>query len=173
MANVVHTPPPYKDKMGRWRTQSLFKEFYLDSEESLLPVFTLKEYDDVCTRTERLLPSMRQLFLKCKDPTGYVFAKQVLNSYDHYMKLLQTSWFRKHVEEWIDELEVKIKSESLQKIRNVAEGGSGQAFNAAKFLATESWIDRKGRPSKKEVERKLNERVDALSDVEEDLARIQ
>lgn len=167
-----HTLPPYKDKMGRWRTQSLFKEFYLNSEESLLPVFTLKEHDSVCLRTDRLLPSMRQLFLRYRDPTGYTFAKEVLGSYDHYLALLKTEWFPTHLEKWIDELEVKIKSESLKKIRDVAGGSSGQSFNAAKFLATESWIDKKGRPSKKEIERKLNEKVGLIEDVENDLARI-
>ena len=60
--------PPYKDKLNRWRTQSLFKEFYTPNREEYPPVFTLKEYDE--TQADgAILPSMRQLFFLYNHPT--------------------------------------------------------------------------------------------------------
>ena len=166
----TQVPPPYKDKMGRWRTKSLFKEFYLNEE---LPVFTLKEADDTCNKTGALLPSMRQVFLSFKDPTGYQFAKEVLGSYEHWKKLSRVSWFRQHLEDWLEELETKLRSEGLEKIKEIAVGETGQAYQAAKFLANEDWKDKKGRPKKADIERKIREHAGIESEIEDDYERLR
>jgi len=158
--------PPYKDKMGRWRTQSLFYEFYLNNED-YPPVFTLKEFD------HEGLPSIRQLFLSYEDPTGYLFSKNVLGSYEHWKKLMELDWFRTHVQDWLVELEVKQQANALRKIKTISEGDGNVAFQAAKFLAEQGWKSKRGRPSKQEIEQAKKIAAGVESAVENDLQRIR
>lgn len=158
---------PFKDKLGRWRTRSLFKEFHSHNPE-YPPVFTLKEYE------EGGLPSVRQLFLSYKDPTGYKFAKEVLGSYEHWKKLLDTDWFPQYLEEWQAELEVKLVSDSLLKIKEISIGPSAQAFNAAKYLAEKGWEPvKQGRPKKSDKDKTAKVQAGIEAEVEEDLQRIR
>lgn len=156
--------PPYKDKMHRWRTQSLFKEFYLNALE---PVFTLKEFDDDG------LPSIRQLFLSYEDPTGYMFSKEILGSYEHWKKLVSLPWFKEHLNDWLIELEVKMESEAIKRIREVSKGESGSALPAAKYLADKGWMVKKGRPKKEDIEREARIAAGVEAEVEGDLERIR
>ena len=164
------TNPSYRDKQNRYRTQSLFKEFYLGSTgtgERYPPVFTLKEFDDGD------LPSMRQLFLSYNDPTGYQFSIDVLGSHDHWQKLCSLKWFSEnYLQAWQTELEVKLMSEGLMKIKAVAAGDSAQAFNASKFLADKGWLPKKGRPTKEQVKRAAHQQAEVKDRVSSDLERL-
>ena len=162
--------PPYKDSKGRWRTQSLFKEYSFQtskSKHSFDPIFTLSEFDD-----EKYI-SFPKLFLSFNDPTGYQFAKKVLGSYEHWMRLISQKWFKVHLDGWLEELEVKLASEGLMKIKNIAESGDTQAFAANKFLVNKGWEGTKGRPKKADVERVARVRAGIESAVEDDLERIR
>ena len=139
--------PPYKDGQGRWRTQSLFRETFVQVE-GYPPVFTLREHD------YKGFPSFRRLFLEVADPTGYKFAQKVLGSYDHWKKLIGSEWFQAELQGWIEELEVKQTSEAIDKIKAIAASDSGQSLQAAKFLIEKAYRpSRAGRPKKeKKVE---------------------
>ena len=163
------TRPSYKDEQGRFRTQSLFKEFYIggDRGKKYPAVFTLKEFDD------GELPSMRRLFLSYDDPTGYQFAIDVLGSYEHWKRLSSLSWFAdEHLVKWQDELTVKLKSEGLKKITAVAAGDSAQAFNASKFLVDNGWNPKKGRPSKEAIRKEAAIQAGVEGRVSDDLERL-
>ena len=160
------TKPSYRDEQNRYRTQSLFKEFYIKGKYS--PVFTLKEFDD------GELPSMRSLFLEYNDPTGYQFALDVLGSYEHWLKLCALKWFKAdYLNKWLDELEVKLKSEGLRKINTVAAGDSAQAFNASRYLAEKGWEPKKGRPTKADIKRAATIGAEVESRVNSDLERLR
>jgi len=158
--------PPYKDKMGRWRTQSLFYEFYLKNED-YPPIFTLKEFD------HEGLPSIRQLFLSFEDPTGYKFSKAILGSYEHWKVLAALDWFQAHLQDWLVELEVKHQAEALRKIKEIADGEGNVSFQAAKFLAEQGWKSKRGRPSKAEIEQQVKVAAGVHAAVEDDLQRIR
>lgn len=163
----------YKDNQGRFRTQSLFKEFYLSGDRGTEypPVFTLKEYDDTDSEGNTL-PSMRQLFLSFNDPTGYDFAKEVLGSYDHWKRLCKINWFREHLDAWLEELEVRSTSNALKIAKGVAEGESSQAFSAAKWIAERGWEPKKGRPRKADIEKQARIHAKVQEEVDEDFNRI-
>jgi hypothetical protein len=163
--------PPYKDVMGRWRTHSLFRESYQPQDEGLEAVFTLGEED--IEYEGRILPSMRKLFLSYNDPTGYQFAKEVLGSYEHWKRLCKASWFQAHLSTWLEELEVKLMSSSIRKIKDVAGTDTAQAFNAAKYLAERGWVPKKGRPSKDAIQREARIQAQVEEAVEEDAQRLQ
>jgi hypothetical protein len=161
---------PYKDVMGRWRTHSLFRESYLPGEE-YPPEFTLGEED--IEYEGRVLPSMRRLFLSYSDPTGYQFAKEVLGSYEHWKRLCRATWFKQHLEVWLEELEVKLLSQGLQKIQKIAKDDSGQSFNANKYLAEKGWQPKKGRPKKADIEREAKIQAGVEAAVADDMERLR
>ena len=164
--------PPYKDKLNRWRTQSLFKEFYTPNREEYPPVFTLKEYDE--TQADgTILPSMRQLFLRYNDPTGYAFSKEILSSYEHWRKLCSLPWFQEHIEAWKAELEVKLISAGLLKLKEIAQGTDGSALKASTYLIEKGWESKKGRPKKEDIDRAAKIAAGVEAEVEEDLQRIR
>lgn len=159
----------YKDRQNRYRTQSLFKEFYQKGTKAELypPVFTLKEFDDGD------LPSMRQLFLSYNDPTGYSFAINVLGSYEHWKKLCQASWFKEdHLARWMDELEVKMMSDGIRGVVSTAEGDSAQAYNASRFLVDKGWLPKKGRPTKESIRKEAAMQAEIKGKVAGDLLRL-
>jgi len=127
----------FKDKGNRWLTTGLFAETAAGNKEFI--IMTLEEG--------------RERFVELKDMTGYKFANAHLGGYAHW-KALENSTFHCHIEDWKEELEVAIRCESLERIASEAEGGH---YQANKFLADRGWDVREaGRPSKKEVEKKVN-----------------
>ena len=162
--------PPYKDSKGRWRTQSLFVEYNYQTsknKEVLNSVFTLSEFD------KEGYVSFPKLFLSFNDPTGYSFAKEVLGSYEHWLRLCAQKWFKSHLDGWLEELDVKLASEGLKQIKGIADGEGQQALAAAKFLVNKGWEAARGRPKKADIDRVARVRAGIEAAVEEDLDRIR
>ncbi len=127
----------FKDIMNRWLTTGLFKETAKNQSTVLM---TLDE--------------ARERFVELRDVTGYKFATKYLGGYQHW-KALQTSKMATHIAEWEEELEVVLRCEGLERICVEAEGGH---FQANKLLLDRGWQTRgAGRPSKREVDAKINQ----------------
>jgi len=154
-------------KTGVFLTQALFYELQHDHERAL---YTLKEFDHKL-ENGRLLPSLKQLYLECQDPTEYTFAKQYFFSWQHWKRCLGNSSIRKHVDEWREELEIYMMSQGIKGV--IDEATIKDNYQAAKWLAEKGWIDRKvGRPSKEKQERELKLATRAKAAHDEDLTRI-
>ena len=89
------------------------------------------------------------------------------------MRLISQKWFKVHLDGWLEELEVKLASEGLMKIKDIADSGDTQAFAANKFLVNKGWEGTKGRPKKADVERVARVRAGIEAAVEDDLERIR
>ncbi len=144
-----------RDDRGRPITQSLFLEIgYTD-----FAVFTLKEDD--YEYKGKVYPSLKKLYLEFEDPTEYAFATKYLLGWQHWKKMLGNKQIASEVDEWREELELKLRSQAVKDmIDQSAEGGS---FQASKWLVDRGWDKRPaGRPSKAEQkkEQRLKERVD-------------
>lgn len=137
------------DAMGRPLTQSLFLEIgYSD-----FAVYTLKEFDH--TYKGKVYPSLKKLYLKEEDPTEYAFAEKYLLGWQHWKRLCENKVIAKHIEEWREELELKIRCQAVRDMQNLCASENGN-YSAAKFLADRGWEKRAaGRPSKAEKERHL------------------
>lgn len=137
------------DSMGRPLTQSLFLELgYSD-----YAVYTLKEFD--YPYKGRHYPSLKKLYLQEEDPTEYTFAEKHLLGWQHWKRLCENKAIAKHVEEWREELELKIRSQAVRDMMNMCASESGN-YSAAKFLADRGWEKRAaGRPSKAEKDKHL------------------
>jgi len=159
----------YKDEIGRWRTLSLFKETAIPVNPQYPPVFSLKDPDPDSPDQP---PSFKEMFIESGDITGYTVAKEVLGSWKHFQKLLRSKWFKEHFDEWVSEVEVKLRSEGLRKIQAVSKGDNASAYQAAKYLSDKGWEEKRGRPSKAE-KAKIAAKEKALEEaVEDDLSRV-
>ena len=142
------------DSMGRPLTQSLFLE--IGYNESA--VYTLKDQDYIYNG--QLYPSLKRLYLLIADPTEYEFATTTLVSWKQWIRITENSALKKHVNEWREELELKLRAQGVKEAIKQASGGS---FQAAKWVADRGWEQRAaGRPSKAEIEghKKLAEKVE-------------
>ena len=156
-------PSQFKDVMGRFRTLSLFYEL---NTTDLPSVFTLKE------REHKGYPSLKQIFLSYTDPTEYTFAMEVFGSWTGWQKISESAEIKKHVDQWREELEIKIRAEAIKAIAETAvtEGAKGTA--AARWIAEGNWKGRRGRPSKAEVERERKIQAGIQDDISDDIERM-
>lgn len=154
------------DTMGRPLTQSLF----LELGYSEYAVYTLKDSD--YTYKGKIYPSLKRLYLKEEDVTEYDFATKHLLGWQHWKRLCENKQVRKHIDEWREELELKIRCQAVRDMQNLCASENGN-YSAAKFLADRGWEKRgAGRPSKSEKDRHL--RIEEKLDQEygADVARL-
>lgn len=152
------TELPSRDKMldtsGRPITQSMF----LEVGYSEAAIYTLKEVDHLYEG--KTYPSLKRLYLEEEDPTEYDFATKYLLGWKHWQRLCENKLIRKHIDEWREELEMKLRSRAVKEMIKSAEKGGVQA---SKWLADRGWAQRgAGRPSKADIasEKALMARVD-------------
>lgn len=139
---------------GKPLTQSLFLELGYNAEA----VYTLKDID--FEYKGRTLPSIKRLYLELADPTEYEFATTYFLGWKHWSRISENKAVKAYIDEWREELEIKLRSRAIKLTLANAESGN---YQAAKWLADRGWQTRgAGRPSKQEVEReaKIKSRID-------------
>jgi hypothetical protein len=155
----------FKDKQGKWLTQALFLEmgykpqamFTLDDED--------KEYNG------KTYPSLKRLYLELDDPTEYSVATAHLGGWAHWKRLRGNKLLAKHLDEWQDELNVKLTAKGVALAIQIATDGG--TFQAAKWLADTGWEKRiAGRPSKEDVESELKKQTRDSDDFGADILRM-
>ena len=111
-------------------------------------------------------PYLKRLYLEHEDPVEYDFACTHMLGWQHWQRIVRNKILSKHIEEWREELELKIRSQNVREIQDLATGEKG--FQAAKWLADKGWDKRAaGRPSNADIERetkvqaKINEEYNA------------
>lgn len=157
----------FVDDSNKPRTQSLFLEFnYSD-----MAVYSLK--DDHYTFKGKIYPSIKKLYLEMADPTEYNFATTYLLGWKHWNRIQGNKVLRMHIEEWREELDMKLRYMAHREMIMLVEQEGGN-YSAAKWLADRGWDKRAaGRPSKaeKERDRKISERIS--EEFEADVVRLQ
>ncbi len=159
----------FKDKEGRFLTQCLFAENYDCANPKYPAVFSLRDPDPAI---KDQLPSFKRLFIESEDITGYTVAMEQLGSWEHMERLLSSKWFQSYWSRWCDEMEVRLKSKGLLKIKDTAEGDNASAYQAAKYLSDKGWEPKRGRPSKAELAKLTKKEKDLEDAVSDDMSRI-
>src|SRR3546814_7871326 len=86
-------------------------------------------------------------------PTEYEFANKHLANWNHWKRLLANVIIRRYIDEWREELELKMKAKAVREMQALVNSENGN-FQAAQYLADKGWDKRAaGRPSKAEVEK--------------------
>ena len=152
------------DSMGKMRTQSLFLELGYGDEA----VFTLKDEDHELNGKKYV--SLKRLYLETEDPTEYVFAKNHLLGWKHWQRMCENKIIAKHIQEWREELEVKLRSQAI--LDAIQEARKGH-FQAAKWVADRGWATRgAGRPTKAEVEHEKKVQARISDEYGDDVVRM-
>ena len=130
-----------------------------------LAVYTLDGEDK--TYKGVLYPSLKRLFLELGDPTEYQFAVDNLYDWPHWKRLCKNKVIQPHIKEWRDELSLKLQSEGVLSIINLAT--SEGSYQASKWLADKNWVQReRGRPTTDQVKGALAKRVRENSEFDQD-----
>lgn len=147
-------------------TQSLFLELGYNVQYA---IYTLKEQD--YEYKGKLYPSLKRLYLEEEDPTEYMFSQKYLLNYPHWKRICANKQIRVYIDEWREELELRLRAQAVKSLIDMTANGN---FQAAKFLADRGWDKNKvGRPSKEELEKRvaIGERVS--EDFQADIARLE
>ena len=152
------------DTMGKFRTQSLFLELGYSDEA----IFTLKDQD--YEYEGRKLISLKRLYLEMDDPTEYNFATTHLMGWRHWQRMCENKAIRAYINEWRDELEVKLRCRAVGDAINAARTGN---FQAAKWVADRGWATRgAGRPSKADVNHEKSVQAQIDNEYKGDVIRL-
>lgn len=132
-------------------------------------VYTLKEQDHI--HDGKYFPSLKRLYLLIADPTEYEFATTCLLGWKHWQRLAANKRIKVHVDEWREELEVKLRSQGVKEAIKLASSGS---FQSAKWLADKGWSEKiAGRPSKAEVDRQMKIAENVADEFTADVLRLK
>lgn len=156
---------------GNFYTQSLF--FEICGSDKSKAIYTLKEHDHEVNGVT--YKSLKRIYLSYANPHEYEFATENFYSWRHWERVCKNGLIAPYVQEWRDELEIKLRSMGVKEhIRQIQEGGKG-ALAAARYLANKEWLDKRGagRPTKDEVNRELKSVANTKKVVASDLARIR
>lgn len=146
-----------KDKMGRWRTTSLFIETRRQelADEQYLSIFTTKDHNHKFKGKE--YASLKQIYMSYEHVPGfeYEFAMDVFGSWDCWENLMKSGTIRPYIEAWRREYEVMLRCNAMKEIVKASKSQDPRGLQAAKYLTDGLYKEGKkaGRPSKEEVER--------------------
>lgn len=156
---------------GNFYTQGLFLELsYGDLRNA---VYTLKDFDYEFKGKTYI--SIKRLYLEIGDPTEYEFAQACFEGWSHWKRICTTTTaLHPYIEEWREELEVKLRSDGIKGVVNEVKAQGKGALQASKWLADKGWTEKRGagRPTKAEVESERKQRARIAESVGDDLDRI-
>jgi hypothetical protein len=169
------TKPSYKDDIGRYRTQSLFWELRHGGDTvKYPPIFTLK--DDDIERDGVKYKSMKKIYMSYDHIPGYEyeFAMDTLGSWDHWNKLANDTIpdLKNAIQAWRDELDIRLKALGLKALIHASRDNDAKGVQASKYLVEKGYVQKRGRPSKEEVDRELKANTKLKKEFESDLERI-
>jgi hypothetical protein len=156
----------FKNASGARLTQALFYEETGADKSSV--IYTLKDQD------HEGFPSLYRLYLEMEDVLEYEFANTYLDGWSHWELLNQAGWFKPYILRWRKELELKIRSKALRKLREDATSTSKTANSSNRYLLERGWADKqtKGRPSKDEIRKAAKEQAESTKILQSDFLRL-
>lgn len=165
------TTNPFRSSGGNRYLEALFYERGLKDKSPVL--YTLKDRDHEVDG--RVIPSLYRLYMEANDPLEWRFANTYLEGWEHWQMLCNCSWFKPYVSRWRYELELKIRSEALIRLREDAQSESRSAARSNLVLLQRGWDvekNTKGRPSKTEIKKAADELAETRQTLDHDYQRV-
>lgn len=158
----------FKNSVGRYYLRGLF---YEESTDKGSVLYTLKRDDHLS------YPSLYRLYVETADPTEYEFAIQHLDGWAHWQELVHSEWFQPYLQEWRQELDVKIRSRALASIIDVAlDKPNPNSYHANKYLletlGKPAGALKRGRPTKGSAYSEKDAIQASLAEINEDAKRL-
>lgn len=181
--SIIPPPPPSKIPFMTEETPNRFRhpitnQRYLkglffekvDSDKSTV-LYTLKDVP------HEGFPSFYQLYMAIDDPTEWEVSQQLTDGWEHWEMLCNCSWFKPFVERWRKELQLRMMSQALVRIKSEAKTGSKESFGANKYLLEKGWEPKerttaRGRPSKEEIKKAADDLVRSDNQLSKDYERL-
>ena len=135
-------------------------------------VYTLKDID------HNNYPSMYRLYMELDDPTEWKVATTLVDGWEHWEMLTSCSWFKPYVDRWRKELEVRMRSIALNRIKTESKISSKDSFMANKYILEKGWepketsTSKRGRPTNDEIKKAANEAASAEARLSADFSRM-
>ncbi len=144
----------FKNKNGVLYTKALFLEMSYDDTSNCL--YTLKNEDYVHKDCD--YPSLYRLYMGAGDPTEWKFAEACFDSWDHWEQIANASWMKPFITSWRKQLNLRLRSEALNRIIAESKTNSKDSIAAAKYILEKKWEEKvgagsRGRPSKEAIQR--------------------
>jgi hypothetical protein len=161
----------FKNSAGHYITKALFYENELS--DKIYSVYSLKDKDHVVG--EKVYPSLKRLFVEEEDLTEYSFATKYLDGWMHWKKICEQDWFKDHLLEWREELEVRVKSKTLARVMTKAKSSGKDSLTADRILLDFNKDKKKssvGRPTKEKIRQEADLLFAARAEHDEDFERI-
>lgn len=154
------------DDRGRPLSQSLFLEIgYTD-----FAVFTFRDED--YEYKGKTYTSLKKLYLAFEDPIEYDFAVKYLVGWQQWKKLQGNRQVMKHIEEWREELDFKMRSQAIKDIMDMS--AEGKSYQASKLLLDKGWDKRAvGRPNEQEAKREARIKDKLDDEFSADITRLK
>lgn len=158
----------FKNSGGKWLSTGLFYETAYPELSNV--VYCLKGEDRELP-DGRKIKSLRKIYVSLDDPTEYRVATEYLGGWEHWKVLLNSPVIRSHIDEWREELEMKLRAQGLKQI--VAAAAEDKAFQAAKYLADKGWLETGNKAkTKKAKEKERAQQKELQATVTEDAKRL-
>lgn len=146
---------PGSNNEVRWLHGALFYEQTIAKGKhklAHLAKYTLRDTDLI--KDGVTYKSLYKAYMDMEDTTEYQFACTYVENWRTWQKLLETKWFKPHIERWREELALKLEARHLQKLRETADGDGRDSVLASKYLLekakqTAKSTNKRGRPSNK------------------------
>ena len=151
------------------RTRALFLEPSYKMQDYVQ--YVLSPYD----HPTRGIPSIYRLYIEMEDLAEFDFANTYFLGMDHWRRICECEWFKPYLEEMRGDLQLKLKSRALARIKQEAEKeDSKNYFQSLKYLADKGYIekDKKGRPSKAQVEAEAKKQASNKTELDDIMDRM-
>lgn len=165
----------YKGPTGSYLLRALFFEETNADKSTVL--YTLKREDHLYDGIT--YPSLYRLYMETDDPTEWQFANRYFHGFEHWERICECTWFKEHIAQWRKELELKLKSEALVRIKAAAKtNGSKDTLSANRFLIDKGWEPKegqqakRGRPTKEDIRKAASEALSEDKRISEDMSRL-
>lgn len=162
---------PFRHPVNNTRhLKALFYEQTLNDKSYV--IYTLKDQD------HKGYPSLYRLYMEIDDPTEWIVSQTLVDGWEHWEMLCNCTWFKPYVERWRKELELRMKSKALAKIKAEAKTNGKESFIANRYLIEKGWESKedkkvgRGRPSKEEIRKAANEIASTQDRISGDFERI-
>lgn len=137
-------------------------------------LYTLKDTD------HEGFPSFYRLYMEIDDPTEWRVAQELMDGWDHWEILCEANWFKPYINRWRRELEIRMKSKALSRIRTEAKTNAKEALAANRYLLEKGWEAKegkgrsnRGRPTKEEIKKAADHLASEERSLLEDMNRLR
>jgi hypothetical protein len=142
---------------------------FLDENGRKVVVGLFEEFDrpDRKFRPITKLADWKSVYLDSMDPSEYRVAMTLVGDWEHWQLIRNHPFIKPVMDKWAEELEVKMTSEAISRMRHHATQQGGAA--SAKWLAEKGYATQ---PKKKVGRPSTKEETKPEDSIEEDAARL-